>query len=321
MQHQHVANQGTGRRTALVTGATGFIGSHLCAALVAAGWSVHAIVRPASDRSRIEPAPVVAHVHEGNTAQLTEIVRRVRPDVVFHLGALVQSSHTPDEVELMVASNVLFSTQLLEAMMCLPARRLVNTGTFAQNYGGLDYSPLNLYGATKQAVEAIARYYTEAEGYRGITLKLFNPYGPNDPGRRLLTQLHEAAQQPDKRLPMSPGEQLMDLVHVDDVSAAFLVAGERMLSGNVAADGESFTVSTGSPLTLREIVALYERVTGKNLPIDWGARPYRRREIMASWPNGQRLPGWRPTISLERGIAMLEQAAENPRGSVRRPPA
>jgi len=103
---------------------------------------------------------------------------------------------------------------------------------------------------------------------------------------------------------MSPGDQLMDLVHVDDVVRAFIVAAERLLDGKVKKH-DIYAVSSGAPLRLRDVVELYQQATGGQVLVVWGERPYRRREVMVPWSKGKRLPGWSPNIGLREGFRDL----------------
>ena len=99
---------------------------------------------------------------------------------------------------------------------------------------------------------------------------------------------------------MSPGEQMIDLVHIDDVVAAFLIAAERILNGQVTAH-EHYGVCSGDALSLRELVGKIQEVLGKPLPIKWGGRPYRAREVFRLW-KGPLLPNWNPKITLAAGL-------------------
>lgn len=92
-------------------------------------------------------------------------------------------------------------------------------------------------------------------------------------------------------------------MHVRDAANAFRIAGERVLA---AASGthERFAVTSGSTLSLRELVATIESVSGWPLPVAWGARPYRPREVMQP-TIGTPLPGWAPDIPLDTGLKEL----------------
>jgi nucleoside-diphosphate-sugar epimerase len=205
-----------------------------------------------------------------------------------------------------VEANVLFGTQVLEAMARHHIPYLVNTGTSWQHFLNQSYSPVNLYAATKQAFEDILRFFVQSGSLTAITLKLFDTYGAGDPRRKLFALLREAArsQQP---LAMSAGEQFINLVHVDDVARAFLVAANRLFSGLVAGH-EVYAVSSGNPIPLRELVELCERVGGVPIPVAWGKRPYRQREVMEPWSTGETLPGWFARIGLAEGLrSILEE--------------
>jgi nucleoside-diphosphate-sugar epimerase len=289
-------------RHALVTGATGFLGGRLCSTLQTEGWQVTALLRPTSDASRL-PADV-ATAELGDTPELIDVLDRIRPTVTFHLASLFLTQHSPEDVVPLVDANIRLSAQLLEAMAVTGHRRLVSTGTFWQFDAAGHPLPVNLYAATKQVASVLVDHYAEAHRIRAITLHLFDVYGPADPRRKLLPLLLETAAA-GTRLEMSPGAQLIDLVHVDDVTRAYLIAAERLLT---EPDGprerhEQFAVTGRSTRSLRDLVAMVQEVTGRTVDIDWGGRPYREREVMVPWNTGERLPGWEPEIALADGLA------------------
>lgn len=296
------------QRKALLTGATGFIGGHLTRALLRQGWELHLIVLPDQGLGTIDDLQEAVRVypHDGTTGQLLELVTAIKPDVVFHLASLFLAQHTPADIAPLIGSNVLFATQLAEAMTAAGCRLLVNTGTSWEHYGNSSYEPVNLYAASKQAFEVMLAYYLETSPLTVITLKLFDTYGPGDPRPKLFTLLKKVAAAGEP-LAMSPGEQLIDLVYIDDIVRAFLMAAERLLAGK-AVGHERYAVSSGKPLPLRELVACYSRVIGRELPILWGGRSYRPREVMVPWNTGSPLPGWQPQVGLEEGIRKLEAA-------------
>lgn len=297
--------ENSGRR-ALVTGASGFIGRHLVRRLVHDGWDVHVILRPASRLPHDAVfSRVVRHVHEGGMARMQEIVAQVQPTRVFHLASLFLAEHRSEDVGPLIESNITFATYLLEAMKQAGVRHFVNTGTIWQHFQGADYDPVCLYAATKQAFEDLLAYYVAAHGFAAITLKLADTYGPGDTRPKLLNLLRQCARE-GKPLAMSPGAQRIDLVHVDDVVAAFVMAAERLEQGKVAGH-QRYAVTTGHPRSLRELVALFEQAWGRPLAIEFGARPYRAREVMEPW-QGEPLPGWRPQGDL---LAFLTQWVKN----------
>ena len=287
-------------RIALVSGATGFIGSHLVPKLIRAGWQIHIVGRENSCPPDIPEFSMVGnHIHDGSTEGMIGILKDVKPNLVIHLASLFLSQHKPGDVEELIKSNMLFGTQLLEAMKINNVKHFINTGTTWQHYGKQEYSPVNLYAATKQAFEALIQYYVESDGLQVITLKLTDSYGPDDPRPKLMNLLKRVAENMQP-LAMSPGEQRIDIVHVDDVVRAYAMAAERLLSGSVERH-ECYAVRSGLPLQLRELVRMVEHELGRKLPINWGERTYRVREVMDPWEGGL-LPGWSAQVDLAQGI-------------------
>lgn len=295
------------KKVALVTGATGFVGSHLVRRLIKESWKVHIISRPESSLEIIKDVKgeTLNHLHDGTTDGMLRIIKESKPIIVFHLASLFLTQHQPKDLEPLIRSNILFGTQLLEAMAANGVCKLVNTGTSWQHYSNEDYNPVCLYASTKQAYEAILKFYIETTTLRVVTLKLFDTYGPNDMRPKLFNLLKKVAED-QKPLAMSPGEQLIDIVYIDDVVEAFLIAADRLLRNN-AKKYEEYAVSSGNPLKLRDLVKKYEEVIGKKLPIEWGGRPYRDREVMEPWKRGEKLYGWTPKVCLDEGIKKISE--------------
>ncbi|RME57509.1 SDR family oxidoreductase, partial [Candidatus Parcubacteria bacterium] len=285
-------------KKALVTGGTGFVGSHLVHGLLDDGWNADVIVRPSSDLHLLShvAGKLGIYTFDGQTETMMQLVEKSEPDVVFHVASLFLSEHRPEQVQALIQSNILFGTQLLEAMSKAGVQRLVNTSTSWEHYGNKEYSPVNLYAATKRAFQDILQFYIEARGLRVITLKLYDTYGPDDPRPKLINLLLRAAET-GEAVALSPGEQKIDLVHVDDVVSAYQIAAEQLLGGQVAGH-EVYGVYTGRPLTIRRLVALMEEKSGRKLNVTWGGRPYRDREVMAPYYGLPTLPGWEPKHAL-----------------------
>jgi nucleoside-diphosphate-sugar epimerase len=293
------------RKVALVTGASGFVGKHLSSHLLEAGWDVHAIIRSTSninDLRKIVGKNLICHSYDGDINQLMTAMKNIQPTVVFHLASQFMSKHGIDDISSLISSNITFSTHLVEAMIQNGIYNLINTGTSWQHYMNDSFNPVNLYAATKQAFEDILKYYREITPIKIITLKLFDTYGPYDTRPKLFQLLNKVAQTNDT-LKMSPGDQLIDIVYIDDVIEAFLLSAHYLITfQNYEGD---YAVSSLNPIKLRDLVQTYEKLLGKTLNIEWGGLPYREREVMNPWNTGKILPGWVPKTNLEKGINQM----------------
>lgn len=294
--------------TALVTGATGYIGSNVARRLVAKGWNVHVIARQNSKLTLLQPVidAVTIHHHDGSTEGMFSILERAAPDVVFHLAAFASVYHSPKNISPMLTSNILFGSQLVEAMIAGGSHLLINTGTYSQHYDNKAYSPSSLYDATKQAFKDIVTFYAETTPLKVITLELYDTYGPGDPRPKIMTMLQKSARE-NKPLAMTPGEQLIDLVYIDDIADAYEMCAQRLLTEPSLKD-EVYALSSQRPVRLKDLVGLFEKVSGCRLPLQWGGRPYRPREIMIPWNKGKSLPGWRAKVPLEEGIKKVMES-------------
>lgn len=291
----------------LMTGITGFIGHHLGERLVNDGHEVHAIVRPTSKIDELSEnlrRNVKFHVYDKDNTVLDIItdlcVDESRPDVVYHLATNYLNAHKFEDIQYLIQSNITFGTELLDAMVANNVHNFVNVGTFAQHFEDAEYSPVNLYAATKECFEGIVQYYVEVRNLKCIALHLFDTYGADDKRGKILGLLKKIAES-GETLKMSPGGQLIDIVYIDDVIEAFVSAGKLLAACKYDYCG-TYGVSSTKPLPLREVVKIFESVIGKKLSIEWGGRPYRTREIMVPWSSYKLLPGWTPKTSLADGI-------------------
>ena len=134
----------------LISGTTGFIGKNLVERLLKENHTIFAIVRPSSNPELLEKS-VTPYIFDGKINNLISFIQKEKFDGVIHLASLFLAGHKPEDIKGLVESNVLFSTQLLEASVKSEVSWFINTGTFWQHYKDKKYSPVNLYAATKQA--------------------------------------------------------------------------------------------------------------------------------------------------------------------------
>lgn len=289
-----------------VTGGTGFIGQHLIKSLLEKGTKVHAIVREGSDTAAIDPRATL-YRYDGDIRTLTAYCTEQKIAGIVHLASLFLASHTEGDIDSLIDSNIRFGTHLLEAAKTADTRWFLNTGTFWQHFESKTYSPVNLYAATKEAFEAVARFYSETGGPVFTTLKLNDTFGPGDTRPKIFT-LWDKISQSGEALGMSPGEQLIDISYIEDVISAYETMIGHLESGSAAdLNNQSFAVKAKERVTLKELAGIYQEATGRKLHITWGERPYREREVMTPWENGKPVPGWEPKFTLAEAIKNMTE--------------
>jgi len=300
-----------GIRRVLVTGAHGFIGSHLAAALLDRGYQVSILRREGSDLRRIghlldRITPLTADLRDPE--QVQRAVRTASPDAILHLAAYYAVEHTPDQVSIMVDTNVKGAVALLDAARTVEIPLFVNTSTCTvyreretPRAEADPVGPQNLYDLTKLQAEEACRFFRDRFSVPSVTLRIFPPYGPGDNERRLIPSVIRkllAGESPA----LTTGMQRWDFVHVRDIVAAYLAV---LSSPEQALHGGVFNVATGDPKTVREVVEQVRTLLGSGTELRWGAVPHRRNEIWLNSGNPEKIRtmlGWEPRVSPEEGL-------------------
>lgn len=198
----------------IITGATGYIGSHVAKYLIDNNWEVSIVAQPQFGYSNIEAFKHKLKIfeYEGDITKLIQFFKEQDADVVMHLAAAVITNPTPEQIPVLIQSNVEFGSEILEAMRQSGTRLFIGTGSYWQNYNSDSYNPVDLYAATKEAFEKILQYYVDAFKFRAVTLRLFDVYGEDDKRPKLWSLLRDIAGT-NQSIDISAGEQL-SLIHI-----------------------------------------------------------------------------------------------------------
>ena len=312
-------------QSALVTGATGFLGSVLVERLVAERVEITALVR-SNERAtslRLLRGVNVIEVNSWDVATLTAKLKGVHADVVFHLASYGVQQNQRDQSQL-IDGNIGLVTGLLQAAADLPLRRFIHTGSCSE-YGFPDQEgalvaetqpirPKSPYGAAKAASVLCGNALACSLGIPFVTLRLFGVFGTREGPDRLVPYVISRLlnHQP---VDLTWGEQVRDFLFEDDVAEAFLAAA----SADGLKSGEIYNVCSSRATRIRSLGELVADVMEK--PRDllrWGQRPYRPDEPM--WMVGdcrrfQEATGsWSAKISLPEGIRRMIDHARHSRG-------
>jgi nucleoside-diphosphate-sugar epimerase len=231
---------------------------------------------------------------------------------VVHLATQFIARHDgPRDAIVLVRANVEFGAAVLDACSAAGSS-LVCASTVWQHFEGGAYAPVSFYAATKQAFEDLATYYELVEGVAVTRLVLGDSYGPGDDRGKLLTALLSAART-GQEIAMSDGLQVWDPVHALDVADAFAL----LVARDPGARGSQWQLRSGEAVSIRRWCDRIEQAIGRPVPVAWGARPSRGREMLGPWVVAPPPPGWRPRQDFEasvRGI-WVEEYARPPAGS------
>ncbi len=295
----------------LVTGAAGFIGSHLCERLLRDGHTVRGLDAfiPFYPRAVKESylAPFRGHSAftflplDLRTDALAEALRGV--DVVFHLAAMAGLPRSWTDFTLYESCNVVGTQRLLEAACREPLRRFVHVSTssvhgrFSSGDESLPLRPISPYGVTKLAAENLGHAYAAELNLPLVVLRYFSVYGPRQrPDMGYFKFIHALLHGEEITI-FGDGLQARGNTYVDDCVAATVAA--------VAAPvGETYNVGGGETANVWEILEKLEKLTGAKAKVRREpARPGDQRFTFADTGKLQRHFGWRPQVGLEDGLA------------------
>ena len=300
---------------ALVTGAAGFIGSHLSAALLDRGAQVtgldcftdyyaRAIKESNLEHNRVRQGFrfIEARIQDADLPRVLEGVTHV-----FHLAAQagVRKSWGRD-FRTYTENNVDASQHLLEACAGLPLHRFVyassssvygDNATIPMREEALP-QPVSPYGVTKLAAEHLCRLYFVNHGVPATSLRYFTVYGPRQRPDMAFHRFLRAALNGDPITLYGDGEQTRDFTYVTNVVDGVIRAAETP-----AVAGEVFNVATSSRISLNQLLATLKRIFGSSVePIYKDARPGDVRDSQADITKAQQKLGYEPAVGLEEGL-------------------
>ncbi|MFM8380050.1 MAG: SDR family NAD(P)-dependent oxidoreductase [Planctomycetia bacterium] len=306
---------GSARGTVLVTGAGGFIGSHLVEALLASGRRVRALVRYASHGGCGWLAETAAagdrlEIIRGDVTDARSVREAMSGcEQVFHLAALIGIPYSYTAPQSYVAVNVNGTLNVLEAARDAGVGRVVVTST-SEVYGTARYTPIDEahplqaqspYSATKIGADALATSYHRAFGLPVTIVRPFNTFGPRQSARAVIPTIITQALFGDE-IRVGALAPVRDMVFVADTAAGFMA-----LADSDAAIGCVNNLATGTGVTVGDLVGRIQRIVGRNLPVVEEER--RRRPeasevytLLGSAEAARAVAGWRPAVTLDEGL-------------------
>ncbi len=226
------------------------------------------------------------------------------PVIVVHLAAHYANAHSREDVSKLLEANIHFPMRLVDALSgAKPKSAVINISTLFQHFESRDYSPLSLYGATKESFLKILDFYAQSEILKVADITIGDTYGANDVRRKLIDLLisHVGS---TETLKLGSGRQNMSLMHIKDVARGIsqLVEEHQSIPSK---DVWRVQLPPTENILVRDLVTKIEKISGKPLFCTFDASRDRTREIYAPIEGLKKLPGYEPLIDLETGLKSL----------------
>jgi UDP-glucose 4-epimerase len=307
------------KRTVLVVGGAGYIGSHMLAALLDAGYETVTLDDLSRGHRELVPGGAFVHGSCGDAAALDRLFAAHRVDAIMHFAAFALVGESVERPLDYYRNNVAATAVLLERMLAHGVRKFIFSSTCAV-YGEPERVPIdedhptrptNPYGMTKLTAERMLADAARAHGLAYTSLRYFNAAGAHperalgerhDPETHLIPLVLQVAA--GKRDCISilgtdyrtrDGTCVRDYVHVCDLAQAHLLALERLLGGE---PGGIYNLGSSRGYTVREVIELARRITGHPIPaIEAPRRPGDPAILVASPEKAQRELGWQPRFA------------------------
>ena len=268
----------------IITGGTGFIGSHLAEAMKEHEVTIYG---PRREHDILNYKPLKKAIKE--------------QDVVFHLAAETKMSKPPSE---MFDVNTRGTLNVLNAMLDSDVKRLVSVSSAAV-YGDMSAKgseemacePISVYGASKLAAESYVNAYSECYGISAASLRYFNVYGSR--GRSVINHFLNDLRNNKEIVIFGDGKKSRDYIHVYDVVNATLLAMKSKSNG-------VFNIGTGRSASMKELIDIISEAIGKKVHVKYGAA--RKGDIFyscADTKKAEQILGFKSQITLEKGISDL----------------
>jgi Nucleoside-diphosphate-sugar epimerases len=287
----------------LLTGATGFLGSHVLFRLVSCGYKVHILVRKSSDTQKISFLLSRVETVIIDEVSVQDVFARYSIDVIIHC-ATSYGRQRIDPADLLEA-NLIFPLRLLQYGSKAGVKCFINTDTILDK--GVSH-----YSLSKNQFREWLTLYADKMVCINVALEHF--YGPNDDPTKFVSFLVNNLVENMDQINLTRGEQKRNFIYIDDVVEAFILiigAIDFLAKGYF-----HYEIGTDQNISIREFAELVKKLAGAiGTDLNFGAIPYREHEVMEAQVDtvAIRKLGWKPQTSLEEGLLKTIHAARGDR--------
>lgn len=306
------------KRTVLVTGAAGFIGSNLTRKLLTHGYNVNLILKKSTDTTRIKDLLRRVEVYESdllNEDKIARVVGQINPTYILHLSTYSEYRERNDW-RAMVDNNVVGTLNLLLAAQKVNYKVFVNTGSSSE-YGFKNkpmreddlLEPTGPYAVSKASASLLCRAFAAQFNKPILTIRPFSVYGPHEDESRLIPTIVNSVIR-GTSIKLTDTLSRRDFIYVEDLIDIYV----KSIECSVHFSGEILNAGTGKEYTNEEVVRALFRVSGKKVKVEKGAfssRAWDAPHWRASTSKIKRYLGWKPKFSLESGLKETYSWFEN----------
>ena len=237
-------------------------------------------------------------------SKVSQEIKITKPNIILNCAANQSLKNDKKSIKDLLNSNLYSNINFLEqATQNNLFKGYISFGTKWEFNQNMEFNPLNFYSATKHANDIFFNYFSQKKNICTVSLKIFDTYGPNDKRGKILNLIIDSIKK-NKTLKLTPGNQYLDYVHINDLSElvskiCFDINKKRLKGFNY------FTVSSKKPLKLKKIINHIRYMLKGKTKIKLGAKKYRKIEAMQKIKKLKNYPGWKPKINFVKELSNI----------------
>lgn len=284
------------RKTVLIIGVNGFLGSHLAKCLED-DFNIIGLLSRSGDDSRIKDLKLKLYIND-SVFNYEEIFDNHYVHAVIHAATVYRKSL--DEV---INTNILLPVRFAELCTQYGVKQFINTDSFFNSPSFNAYNYLSEYTMAKKHALEWLKYLSASSSLTVISMKLFHMYGKGDSESKFITSIINRLKKNEKSIDLTEGRQKRDFIHITDVVSAYKCVLNESFKTPLF---KEYEVGTGESYSVKELVDIVKAISKSKTTLNFGALEYRDGEVMYSKANNLELKslGWSPKYSLVEGLKL-----------------